>query len=328
MALGGLLMGSPSIAQRAAETPDIEKLYQRGRSAFAAGRAYEAIEVLGAVEAQNPAYRDVQILLGQACLVTNLLARAERHFERALEIDPTNPHSAYLLGLTLYQRSRYFEAEQALATARRLAPQNPHPLIYQGLSLLKLGQPRKARAAIEAALRQAPKEPLALLALAELELAEGHSGAAETEVRKVLSASPSSREAILLLSRILVQADRPAEAVAALEPLRASSRLGSEDLYLLAQALLRSGRANEGRAMMSRFKEQTVFEEKVKVLESTIARDSNDLEGRIQLVSLLLDQGVVGSSPIHLTVLLRKLPADPRVQDLVVRLTHLREEKP
>jgi Flp pilus assembly protein TadD len=313
-------------AMATAELPsDIGQRYAAGKEALARGRAYEALELLGSVAADAPEYRDVQILLGQACLVMNLVRQAQRHFERVLEADPSNGHAAFLLGLTLYHGARYFEAAEALVKARRLAPQNPHPLVYHGLSLLKLGRPEEARAAVDAALRQAPGEPAARLALAELELAGGRVQTAEARVREVLSAAPGSPEAVLLLARVLLQAARPEEAVALLEPLRRSAPERSEVLYLLSQSLLRSEEAEEGRLVMGQFKEQRALEEQIKVLESALAMDPDDLDSRIRLVGLLLDHGVVGSAPIHLGVLARRLPDDPRVRRLMVEMEELRQ---
>ena len=313
-----LLLG----ARLAAQPGDAEQLYRAGVEAFRAGKTYDALELLGAIVAADPDYRDVQLLLGQACLVANLHPAAKKHFERTLETDPGNPHAAFLLGLTLYRSARWFEAAEALARARDLAPHNPHPLIYRGLSLLRLGRPDEARDDIEAALAEA-EEPTARLALAELELAEGRFEEAEASARGVAS-SAGSLEATILLGRIVFEAGRPAEAVPILRRARDAAPRRSDVLYLLAQALLRSGETDAGRSAIERFQDLKALEERVRVLEAALKTDPGDLESRLRLIRLLLDNGRGGAAAHHLAVVHRQAPEDRRIPALSAQLERLR----
>lgn len=319
---GAVLIATAFLASGAARAQEIDKLYQAGRRAFESGEVYQAVELLGAVADADPRYRDVQLLLGQALLVSGRQLDAKRRFERVLEDDPGNAHAAFLLGLALHQSARYFEAAEALERAHELAPENPNPLIYRGLALLELGRPDEARTAIETALGLAPRDPTARTALAELELAAGRLQSAEALAREVLAepADSGGDDARALLGRILVAEGRPAEAVPVLREALASPSAGSAVTYLLAQALLRSGDTEAGRSAMERFKAEKALEEEVKVLEGELAADPGAVEPRIRLARLLLDNDKTRAS-LNQFIMLRKLaPDDPRVRALAVEL--------
>jgi len=306
---------------------NVEALYAAGVEALQRGQPYEALEALNSVAAVNPSYRDVQILLGQSCLLAGLTRLAKRHFEQALAADPRNGQAAVFLGLMLYQEARYFEAVEALDRAHSLAPGNPYPLIYRGRSFLKLGRAKEARVDVEAALARSPSDPTARAALAEIELGEGHFEKAEELLRSVLEDEPQDFEARTLLARVLFQAGRPAEAVPLLRAVLETIPDRTDLLYLMAQALLRSGDTEAGRATLDRFKELSAQEERIRVLEAKVNTDADDIESRIQLVRLLLEQGQGDLALPHLAVLQEVLPTDPRVHALGEQLERLRNRQ-
>jgi tetratricopeptide (TPR) repeat protein len=300
----------------AAQPLSIDARYQAGAEAFQAGRPYEALEILSSVAAENPGYRDVQMLLGQSCLVVGLLVPAKHHFENALQANPGNGFAAYLLGFTLYQSARYFEADQALTRAHDLAPANPNPLVYRGLARLRLGRAEDARRDIETALAQAPRDPTARGALAELELAAGHLDRAEALARDVAADEPRSPDPKLLLARVLLEAGEAAQAIPVAEEVLAAFPHRSDALYLLAQAQLRSGAKDAGRATLTRFQKVKQREERLKVLQVEVKTDPDDVASRKELVELLLEQGQVGDALLHLAVLQKLAPNDPEVRRL------------
>jgi len=311
----GLPTASPDLAAEAGSR-ELEAAYSAGVEAFRAGRIYEALERLGAVERRQPTYRDAQLLLGQACLVADLVRPAQHHFETVLAADPGNAHAAFLLGLTLFRAARYVEADEILVRAETLAPTNPHPAIYRGRTLLALGRPRAARAELDLALGLAPDEPTAWSALAELDLAEGRLEAAEERARRVIEAGGESAEALLLLGRVVLTAGRASEAVPILRRALDLVPERADGLYLLAQALLRSGESTAGREVLQRFRRRKELEEAIRVAESDLNRASDDIDLRIRLAHLLLEHGDVGAAGLQLSTLLRQAPNDPRLDGL------------
>ena len=305
----------------AASGQDLEARYQAGASALQSGNPLLAIEILGTVAAAQRDYRDVQMLLGQACLMAGLHRPAKQHFERALETNPGNGQAAFLLGFSLYQAARYFEAAEALQRAEGMSPQNPLPRMYRGLSLLRLGDPRGARQEIEAALSLQPQDPIARAARAELELAEGNYAAAEKSIRGVLGQTPQQDDAHLLLGRILLESGRPAEAVGVFAELVKKSRGQRSDvLYLQAQAQLRSGNKAAGQKTLETFRQIKEKESRLRVLEAEVSTNANNLDARLELTGLLLDLGQSQAATVHLATLLQQAPQDRRVRALEERL--------
>jgi Tfp pilus assembly protein PilF len=300
---------------------DLEARYRSGMAALQQGDPLRAIEILGSVAAQQRDYRDVQMLLGQSCLMAGLHRPAKQHFERALQTQPQNGQAAFLLGFSLYQAARYFEAAEALQKAGRMSPQNPLPAMYRGLALLRLGDARGARQEIDTALRLAPQDPIARAARAELELAEGNYGAAETSIRSVLGQTPQQDDAQLLLGRILLESGRPGEAVGIFAGLvQKSDGKRSDVLYLLGQAQLRSGESAPGRETLERFRRVKAKEGRLRVLEAEVSTDPDDLAARIELTGILLELGQPQAAAVHLATLRQQAPQDRRVRDLDTRL--------
>lgn len=324
--VAGQLVGAALHAQGPSREAALEQLYGRGVAAFQAGDAYRTLELLGQVAERDPAYRDVQKLLGQARLVIGQLPAAKDHFERALEQDPRDGHAAFLLGLALHRASRFVEAIPALDRALRLAPGNPNPLIYRGLSHLRLGRPEEARRDLKAALERSPGDATARTALAELEWASGEVAAAERRVRGVLEEAPDSVEARILLGQVLLDRGEAAAAVPELQRARELSPHRSDIVYLLARALLRSGQEEAGRGRLAEFQERRRREERIRILEVAVRSEPEAVERRLELVDLLLEDGQVGRAVPHLATLLRQRPGDERVTSRAERLRSLREK--
>ncbi len=307
-------------AMASAQETSLEDLYRSGAEAFREGRSFEALDRLGALAAQNPAYRDVQMLLGQSCLVAGLTTPAKRHFETALRQDPNNGHAAFLLGFSLLRGARYFEAAEALAAAQRMAPGNPHPLTYRGVALLRLGRAKEARQQIAAALRLAQDDPVALAALAELDLAEGRLPRAESRLRTVLRQTPGDIDVRILLGRALLEGGSFDEAAVIFQKAIEVQPPRSDLLYLLAQSCLRGGQKERGQEVLSRFKALKAVEAEIRVREVAVNTQSGDHEARLALADLMTEHGFAASALVHVVTLEKELPGDPRVQRLRRRL--------
>lgn len=313
-----------SAGPAAAQTGSLEERYRFGLAAFQQGRVLAALEALGSVAAEDPDYRDVQLQLAQVCLAAGLVRAAKEHADRAVATDPANPYAAFLLGFTLYQSSRWFEAADALSRAHSLAPQNPHPLLYRGLARLELGRAEEARRDLEQARRRAPGDPAIDTGLAELDLAAGRFDVAERRLRAVLEQQPDAIEARLLLARVLFQSDRPREAAPVARQVVEAAPRRSDALYLLAQSLLRGGEREAGREWMERFRSAKAREEELKVLELEVRTNPGDLQPRLRLTRLYLEGGDVGNAVLHLAVLRQQRPDHPEVARLSSAIERLR----
>ena len=318
--LGFVLMAAPANAQRAGQAAGHESSYETGAAAFRAGRPHDALASLGAVVAEQPGYRDAQLLLGQSFLMLGLEREAKRQFEQLLARQPDNGQVAFLVGFSLYRASRWFEAVEAFDRAHALARANPYPRLYRGLARLKLGDPVAARTDIQTALRLAPDDDAVQAATAELEFAEGDFHAAELRLRP-LAERTKDLEQLILLARTLVEQGQAAGAVEVLATIDSDR---SALLYVRAQALLRSGARDLGREELARFRERKKIEERLRLLEATASTAPDDVDTRLELTDLMIDEGQLGGAMHQLAALGRLLPGDRRVAVLADRIEKLR----
>ena len=153
-------------------------------------------------------------------------------------------------------------------------------------------------------------------AAAELDLAEGRFQAAEQRLRP-LAARTGDVEQLILLARSLLEQGRAGDAVEVLAPVESTR---SDLIYVRAQALLRSGDGAAGKAELARFRDRKKLEERLRLLEATVSTDPSDVEARLELTGLLIDDGRAGGARLHLSALRRLLPGDRRVAALAGRL--------
>src|SRR5262249_19509047 len=140
-----------------------------------------------------------------------------RSFQKALEIDPDNPHAHLGLSRSLLpRRKNRLAAESALATVHRMYN---YPMAHYclGQALARLGQPRRALEALRMAVTLNPNFPQAHRQLArlyrgwakDLDLARDHlnraraleSHASATDADELEDANPTMQEGTFGLSR-------------------------------------------------------------------------------------------------------------------------------
>ena len=279
---------------------ELETQYESGARALAQGSLLAAIDELRSVARQDPGYRNVLTLLGKSYLSIGDHRAAKQVFDRALELRPNDGEATLLLGFSLYQEARYFEAARALGRAVELSPGHPLPRMYHGLSLLNLGQVEQAREELEVALQLVPHDRVARGANARLDLAVGNYSAAETAARDLLREQPDDVETLILLGRVLMESGRAADAIAPLR--RAADSVGtarSDVLYLLAQAQLRSGNREAGEETLKLFELVKEKEERLRLLRATVSTDPGNMAARAELVRLLQEFGLNQLAQLH-----------------------------
>jgi Tfp pilus assembly protein PilF len=183
----------PAVSQDPQPTPQPpEKHYQAARAALADGNMDKADLELKLALQDNPLDAASHFLLG--CLLER---RGENDqaavgFQRALALDPTNPEALYNLGTMLLRRGEAVPASRLLENAVLIRPD--HVASYNNLAkaYFMAGLPELAVAAYEEALRRNPSSPVALKNLHLLAEASGiHEAAAS--YRRRLEAVESGR---------------------------------------------------------------------------------------------------------------------------------------
>jgi tetratricopeptide (TPR) repeat protein len=90
----------------------LKQLLVLGREHYAKREFEKAEEILRDVLTQDDRFADVHDMLGVICHSRGNYVQAERHFERALEINPSYTEAALNLAVTLNDRGKYEAAKQ------------------------------------------------------------------------------------------------------------------------------------------------------------------------------------------------------------------------
>jgi Flp pilus assembly protein TadD len=96
--------------------------FRRAETLLSQRRPLEALQELAAVVEAAPDAPSVHLLAGRAYLGSAQLNRAERAFQRVLELDPTDHYAHFALGRTLQRLSRLEEAKTQLRLAVAMDP--------------------------------------------------------------------------------------------------------------------------------------------------------------------------------------------------------------
>jgi Tfp pilus assembly protein PilF len=178
---------------------------------FAQGRFDECINF---IEKQSSASASMLVVLGDAYLARNNLAKAEENYLAALEGRLDN--AGALLGLAQISRSKGETREAAIYLNRvaTLAADSKSPeFLYRfALEALRVGMSDEAKSALERALELRPKEPSYLLALGIAWLRKGNLFDAEKLFRRLIEIQPGSAQGQLHLGYVLLNQKKYAEA--------------------------------------------------------------------------------------------------------------------
>ena len=129
---------------------------------------------------------------------------AERHYKRALEIDPANPQALNNFGAFLYRQGRH---EAALAPLRRVVTDTGYRQRAQafenlGLAELRLGRVDAAQLAFERARNLGGRQPRSSLELAEIAFTRRDYGAAERHYHDYLRHAGETERSLCLGLRL------------------------------------------------------------------------------------------------------------------------------
>jgi Flp pilus assembly protein TadD len=96
--------------------------FRRAESLVAQRRPLDALAALAPVLDAEPDSSSVHLLAGRAYLGSAQLRRAEKAFERVLELDPTDHYARFALGKALQRQGRLSEAQTQLRLAVAMHP--------------------------------------------------------------------------------------------------------------------------------------------------------------------------------------------------------------
>jgi Flp pilus assembly protein TadD len=96
--------------------------FRRAETLLSQRRPLEALRELAAVVEVAPDTPSVHLLAGRAYLGSAQFNRAERAFQRVLELDPSDHYAHFALGRTLQRQGRLTEAKTQLRLAVAMNP--------------------------------------------------------------------------------------------------------------------------------------------------------------------------------------------------------------
>jgi len=111
--------------------------------------------------------------LGKALKDQGKVKEAEKHYTKALQIDPEHPQALYNLGNVLYQRGRFKEAGRYFAEALRIKPDYANAHNNLGNALLAQGQLEEAFEYFTKALRINPNLSESLYNMGKVKMDQG-----------------------------------------------------------------------------------------------------------------------------------------------------------
>lgn len=153
---------------------------------------------------------------------------AERLFDRALELDPSDP--SVLIGLASWyrQQGRLKDAVFACDRAVQLAPDYADAWLERGIVLGAGGSSRAARESFERAASLAPGNSTALAGLASQAARDGDMAAARKAAERALAIEPTNLIAASALANAMLQAGETDAAHRLLGPLVGSAEPGHQ----------------------------------------------------------------------------------------------------
>lgn len=101
---------------------DLFESFRRAEMLVARSRPLDAIQALLPLLADHPDDVSVQLLAGRAYLNSAQLRRAEKAFERVLDLDPADHYARFALGKALQRQGRLAEAQTQLRIAAAMDP--------------------------------------------------------------------------------------------------------------------------------------------------------------------------------------------------------------
>jgi Flp pilus assembly protein TadD len=195
----------------------------------------KAILQLNEVIALEPANLDARVMLGDAYLATNDLAKAEENYLAALDNKLDN--AGALFGLAQISRSKGETRETMIYLNRvgtLLAGSKSTEFLYKfGLEAMRVGMFDEAKSALERSVELKPKEPSYLLALGIAWLRKGDVFEAEKLFRRLLELQPNNAQGQLHLGYVLLNQKKYAEARPWLEKSARSGAAIPEVFYYL-----------------------------------------------------------------------------------------------
>jgi tetratricopeptide (TPR) repeat protein len=229
---------------------DSRALLEKARAALDRNHLAEAKNAARKALEQDAELGDAEVILGLIATAGKDLGSAEKHFARAVELQPKNPRVHGYLGSTYLAQQRLPEAATAFNKVLHLEPSNAAAQHNLGVIAMIGRNPEIAAGHFRSVVRANPRDAAALAGLLQaglaLAAAENYADAVPI-LEQVQAASPSS-DTVYNLGLALFRAGKVERAIQVLQPFERSAQA----LNLLGTILESRRRYPEAILAMSR----------------------------------------------------------------------------
>jgi tetratricopeptide (TPR) repeat protein len=187
-------------------------IYQRS------GHQVEAIQsFLEASRLKSPT-TEIVFQIGMSFFLLREYERAAKHFEQARKLDEKNDKAEFMLGvIDVIKDNNEASAKGHYERALALQPDNPHYLMHYGVLLVQLDELDQAAVNLERAGKLDPSNPLTHFNLGRLYRQRGDLDKAREELETAVRLRPEMARAHYQLATVYRQLGQPAKAQAAMK---------------------------------------------------------------------------------------------------------------
>jgi tetratricopeptide (TPR) repeat protein len=248
------------------------------------------------------------------------LAKARPLLERAMELDSTLVEAHCTLGiLKSWYELDWNGAERAFQMALSLDPSNVTALIWRSLYLTSFGRHQESIASVQRALEC---EPLSPVVNAYLGMARTHAGQYDLGIRQLNQAielDPHYYRAYMFLGCALGAVDRNAEAIAAFEKALAINPHNLEALAFMGATMASAGHRVKALEILEKVK---ATEDRIEpaIHIAAVYAGLDDIDEMLRYLQQAYERK---SSPIYLVTFLsyfKRHHSDPRLRAFVASL--------
>ncbi len=223
--------------------PQVEVL--NGVLLLQAGKVNDAYIALQKAEKNAPDNLTIQLWLGQAAQAKGDMGVAEKSFQAAAHIDPSNINAARGLASVANQLGDYNLLTQVANTTLGNHPDLSDAYFWRGLAELHQQQEDKADADFQMALQKDANNSSAAEELGAMRLTQNHIPQGKALLEQALTSNPNAARALRILVAYDLHQNQPGAALARVQQQIAKAPSNSDMYDLLSELQIRARNAPE-----------------------------------------------------------------------------------
>jgi len=187
-------------------------IYQRS------GHQVEAIQSFLEASRSGKSTPEIVFQIGMSFFLLREYERAAKHFEQTIKLDEKNDKAEFMLGvIDVIKDNNEAGAKVHYERALALQPDNPHYLMHYGVLLVQLDELDQAAVNLERAGKLDPANPLTHFNLGRLYRQQGEFTKARWELEAAVRLRPEMARAYYQLATVYRQLGQPEKAQAAMK---------------------------------------------------------------------------------------------------------------